>query len=82
MGQLTMLGESDSIFADRDVGFEDILQKGKLGGRPAILSYLDVRIKQLGREVEITPSVGLERPRLLLAVRAMIEARKVALTLR
>jgi hypothetical protein len=77
-----MQGNSHSIFADKDIAFEDILHGGKLGGRTAVVSYLDVRIKQMTREVESIAVGGLDRARILLSIRAMTEARKVALTLR
>jgi hypothetical protein len=77
-----MSNNSHSIFADKGFSFEDILYRGNLGGRTAVVSYLDVRIRQLNRMVETTNSAGLDRARLILSIRAMTEARKVAFNLR
>lgn len=77
-----MAGNSGSIFADRGIGFDEILLAGKLGGRTAILSYLDIRIKQMTRDVESAGPAGPDRARVMLSIRAMTEARKVAQTLR
>lgn len=76
-----MLGKTGTLFADRDIGFDEILRDGKLGGRKAVVSYLDIRLKQITRESHSGNLEGLERARLMLSIRAMTEARRVALSL-
>jgi hypothetical protein len=77
-----MQGKSGTLFADRDVGFDEILQSGKLGGRKAVVSYLDIRLKQITRESQSAKLEGFERARLMLSIRAMTEARHLAISIR
>ena len=73
-----MQGRTGTIFADRDTGFDEILRDGRLGGRRAVVSYLDIRLKQITRESHSANLEGMDRARMLLSIGAMTEARRLA----
>jgi hypothetical protein len=77
-----MQGKTSTLFADRGVGFDEILLSGKLGGRKAVVSYLDIRLKQITRQTHSTKLEGLERAKLMLSIQAMTEAKYVASSIR
>ncbi len=77
-----MHGNTGTLFAERGIGFDEILRDGKLGGRRAVVSYLDIRLKQITRESHSANLEGFEKTKLMLSIRAMTEARHVAMSIR
>jgi hypothetical protein len=77
-----MHGNTGTLFAERGIGFDEILRDGKLGGRRAVVSYLDIRLKQITRESHAANLEGFEKTKLMLSIRAMTEARHVAMSIR
>lgn len=72
-----MQTNTGTMFSDQGVSFDDILVNGKLGGPKAVASFLEIRIKQLMRQMEGAGQTEYDRNRLLLAVHAMREAQAI-----
>lgn len=77
---MRVIGES--LFADKNYSFQDILHGKKAGGLSNISSYLSVRIKQMTRVVTTSNMEDSDRMRALLSIQAMSEAQKILLRLR
>lgn len=77
-----MTDPQSSMFAGKDVSFEDILSESELGGKPAIVSYLDTRARQLMRKLALQEEGSPTSKRLLLGLAALREAQNLARTLR
>lgn len=71
-----------TMFSDQGVSFDDILVHGKLGGPKAIISFFEIRIKQLMRQLEGNAASDRDRKRLFLAIHAMREAQSIIGSLR
>jgi hypothetical protein len=76
-----MNSTENSMFIGKDVTFDDIIYKGKLGGKSAITTYLDIRIKQLTRGLTLYEEGGPTSKRLLLGIAAMRNAQQLLGTL-
>ena len=63
-----------TIFFGHGFSFDEILLNGKLGGPAAIYSYLEIRVKNLSRQIEQHDTSDFDQKRILLAIQAMKEA--------
>ena len=72
-----MQATSGTMFSDQGVSFDDIIVHNKLGGPKAVMSFLEIRIKQLMRQLDGNSGPEYEQKRLLLAVHAMREAQSI-----
>jgi hypothetical protein len=67
----------ENMFSDRGVTFDDILLNGQLGGKRAVIAYLDMRYNQIKRQLETDENSENDRSRMVLAVHALREARVI-----
>ena len=68
--------QEDTMFSDQGCSFDEIVRDGKLGGKQAVISFLQIRINQLTRKFEVLEESELDTRRLILAIQAMRDAQK------